>query len=43
MKAPFPHFTSSKIQSAPDANFFDIIDEAIRGIDSTVPVTSLNS
>ena len=35
--------TSSKIQSAPEASFLDIILEAIRGKESTVPVTSLNA
>ena len=40
IKAPSPYFTSNKIVSLPDANFFDMIDEAIKGIQSTVAVTS---
>ena len=36
----FPYFTSNKIVSAPLASFLDIIDEAINGIQETVPVTS---
>ena len=43
IKAPSPYFTSSKIVSDPDASFFDIIDDAINGIEFTVPVTSLNA
>ena len=40
IKAPLPHFTSSTISSAPAAIFFDIMLAAIRGMLSTVPVTS---
>ncbi|MFR3071338.1 MAG: hypothetical protein ACLTK8_00215 [Paeniclostridium sp.] len=42
-KCPSPYLTSSNIVSEPDANFLDIIDDAISGIDSTVPVTSLKA
>jgi len=38
--APEPNFTSSTRASVPSAIFLDMIDEAIRGIDSTVPVVS---
>ncbi len=40
MKAPEPTLTSSTRPSAPSATFFPMIDPAIRGMDSTVPVTS---
>ena len=40
MNAPEPTFTSSTSAEAPSAIFFDMIDEAISGTDSTVPVTS---
>ena len=40
MNAPLPTFTSSTSASTPSASFFDMIEEAISGIDSTVPVTS---
>ena len=40
MKAPAPNLTSKTIASAPAAIFLLIIEEAIKGIDSTVPVTS---
>ena len=43
MKAPLPYLTSNNMQLQPAANFFDMIDEAIRGIESTVPVTSLSA
>ena len=43
INAPSPYLTSSNIVSEPDANFLDIIDDAISGIDSTVPVTSLKA
>ena len=40
MKAPEPVFTSKTRASVPSAIFFDIIELAIRGIESTVWVTS---
>src|SRR5207244_4978923 len=40
MKAPLPTFTSSTRASRPSANFFDMIEDEISGIDSTVAVTS---
>ncbi len=40
MKAPLPTLTSSTSASTPSASFFDMIEEEISGIDSTVPVTS---
>ena len=40
IKAPLPTFTSSKMACAPEANFLLITEDAIRGILSTVPVTS---
>ena len=40
IKAPSPYLTSNKIGARPAANFFDIIDDAINGIQETVPVTS---
>ena len=43
INAPSPYLTSKSIVSDPDANFLDIIDEAISGIEFTVPVTSLRA
>ncbi len=43
MKAPAPVFTSKTIASAPAAIFLLIIELAINGIESTVPVTSLRA
>ena len=40
MNAPEPTFTSSTSASIPSASFFDMIDAAMSGIDSTVAVTS---
>lgn len=40
MKAPEPTLTSSTSDPVPSAIFLDMMDEAISGIDSTVPVTS---
>ncbi len=40
MKAPEPTLTSSTSADVPSAIFLLMIDEAISGIDSTVPVTS---
>ena len=40
MKAPLPTLTSSTRADVPSAIFFDMIELAISGIDSTVPVTS---
>ena len=40
MNAPEPNFTSSVSALVPSAIFFDMIDDAISGIASTVPVTS---
>ena len=40
MKAPLPTLTSSTSASTPSASFFDMMEEAISGIDSTVAVTS---
>ncbi len=40
MKAPVPTFTSRTSEPVPSAIFFDMIEEAIRGMASTVPVTS---
>ena len=40
IKAPLPVFTSSKMQSLPAASFLLIIEDAISGMLSTVPVTS---
>ena len=40
MNAPLPTLTSSTNASVPSAIFLLMIDEAISGIDSTVPVTS---
>ena len=40
MNAPLPTFTSSTSASTPSASFFDMIDDEISGIDSTVAVTS---
>jgi hypothetical protein len=39
-KAPPPNFTSSTRAEVPSAIFFDMIDEAMSGIASTVPVMS---
>ncbi len=38
--APEPNFTSSTSAPVPSAIFFDMIDDAISGIASTVPVMS---
>ena len=43
IKAPLPKVTSNKIASVPAANFLDITEAAINGMDSTVPVTSLRA
>ncbi|MNP29665.1 hypothetical protein D3C76_1226990 [compost metagenome] len=43
INAPLPTVTSSRILSTPDANFLLIIDEAIKGIEETVAVTSLKA
>ena len=43
MNAPEPVFTSSTRASVPSAIFFDMIELAISGIDSTVAVTSRNA
>ena len=40
MNAPDPTFTSSTSASVPSAIFFDMIELAMSGIDSTVPVMS---
>ena len=40
MKAPDPVLTSSTRALVPSAIFLDMIELAISGIDSTVPVTS---
>ena len=40
MNAPVPTFTSSTSASVPSAIFFDMIELAMSGIDSTVPVMS---
>ena len=40
MNAPVPTLTSSTSAPVPSAIFFDMIEEAISGIASTVPVTS---
>ena len=40
MKAPLPTFTSSTSAPVPSAIFLLMIEEAISGIASTVPVTS---
>ena len=40
MNAPEPNFTSSTSAPVPSAIFFDMIDEAMSGIASTVPVMS---
>jgi hypothetical protein len=37
MNAPAPTFTSITRPSMPSASFFDMIDDVISGIDSTVP------
>ena len=43
INAPSPYLTSSSIALDPEANFFDMIDDAIRGIELTVAVTSLRA
>ena len=43
INAPLPVFTSNTIASAPAAIFLLIIEEAINGIELTVPVTSLKA
>ncbi len=40
MKAPEPTLTSRTREPVPSAIFLDMIEEAMRGMDSTVPVTS---
>ena len=40
MNAPVPTLTSSTSDDEPSAIFLLMIDDAISGIDSTVPVTS---
>lgn len=40
MKAPVPTLTSRTSEPVPSAIFFDMIEEAISGMASTVPVTS---
>ena len=40
MNAPEPTFTSSTSASRPSASFFDMMDDAISGMDSTVAVAS---
>ena len=40
MNAPLPTLTSSTRAAVPSAIFLDMIELAISGIDSTVPVTS---
>lgn len=40
MKAPVPTFTSRTSEPVPSAIFLDMIEEAMSGIASTVPVTS---
>ena len=40
MNAPLPTFTSRTRASVPSAIFFDMIELAMSGIDSTVPVMS---
>ena len=40
MNAPDPNFTSSKMVFAPEAIFLLMIELEIKGMDSTVPVTS---
>ena len=40
MNAPLPVLTSSRMRSLPAAIFLLMIDEAISGMLSTVPVTS---
>ncbi len=43
MKAPRPTFTSSTRAAVPSAIFLLMMDAAIIGMDSTVPVTSRNA
>ena len=40
MKAPEPTLTSSTMECAPAASFFDMMEEAMSGVLSTVAVTS---
>ena len=40
IKAPSPYLTSNNIASLPAASFFDMIEDAINGIQETVAVTS---
>jgi len=40
MKAPRPTLTSSTRASMPSASFFDMMEPAMSGMDSTVAVTS---
>lgn len=40
MNAPVPTLTSRTSEPVPSAIFFDMIEEAMSGIASTVPVTS---
>lgn len=40
MKAPVPTLTSRTSEPVPSAIFLDMIEEAISGMASTVPVTS---
>ena len=40
MKAPSPTFTSSTRAAVPEAIFLDMIELAMSGMESTVPVTS---
>ena len=40
MKAPLPTLTSRTKESVPSAIFFDMIEEAMRGMQSTVEVMS---
>ncbi len=40
MKAPRPTLTSSTRASSPSASFFDMIEEAMSGIEGTEPVAS---
>ena len=43
INAPLPAFTSSTMASAPEASFLLIMLEAMSGMPSTVPVTSLSA
>ena len=40
MNAPLPTLTSSTSASTPSASFFDMIEDEMSGMDSTVAVTS---